>query len=142
MERRWREGSAEEDRMWQSGGGGAGVYSHTRGDASLETFNSCHQRDRVNEWQRVPGDTDPGREREGERGREKEREGERERERGREKERERERERERESGERLSGEGRKKSEREERRGVEGRGLTPLVDGGGMDPDKEEGERMS
>lgn len=35
---------------------GLAVDPLVRGDASLESFNSYHKRDRVNEWQREPGD--------------------------------------------------------------------------------------
>lgn len=35
---------------------GLAVDPLVHGDASLESFNSYHKRDRVNEWQREPGD--------------------------------------------------------------------------------------
>lgn len=39
-----------------AGGRGLAVAPSVRGDASLESFNSYRKRDRVNEWQREPGD--------------------------------------------------------------------------------------
>lgn len=42
------------------GGRGLAVAPSVRGDASLESFNSYHKRDRVNEWQREPGDHGAG----------------------------------------------------------------------------------
>lgn len=44
-------------------GGAVGLAADpsVRGDASLESFNSYRKRDRVNEWQREPGDRGGGR---------------------------------------------------------------------------------
>lgn len=41
-------------------GRGLAVAPSVRGDASLESFNSYRKRDRVNEWQREPGDQGGG----------------------------------------------------------------------------------